>query len=232
MNYVFEPPAQASIPVAGEAASFPVRRIWCVGRNYAEHTREMGGDPSRDPPIFFSKPADAVTTERFLPFPLHTENLSHEVELVVAIGGTGVNVDPEDALALVYGYAVGLDMTRRDLQNIAKKAGQPWDLSKGFDQSCPITAIVPAAKAGHPDKGRITLEVNGVLKQDGDLEDLIWSVSQIIAFLSTYVRLCPGDLIMTGTPSGVGPVKPGDTLHAECKGVGRLEVTYTGKTGD
>ncbi|NHO31903.1 fumarylacetoacetate hydrolase family protein [Acetobacter fallax] len=229
MNYVFEPPRQTSVPVTGEVAEFPVRRIWCVGRNYADHTREMGGDPSKDPPIFFSKPADAVTTEPSLLFPLHTENLSYEVELVVAISGTGLNVSPEQASELIYGYAVGLDMTRRDLQAAAKKAGQPWDLSKGFDQSCPISAIVPKSKSGHPDAGRITLEVNGVIKQDGKLEDMIWSVPRIISFLSTYVRLCPGDLIMTGTPSGVGPVRPGDTLRADCEGVGQLEVTYTAR---
>lgn len=226
MHYVFDPPAQPSVPVAGETASFPVRRIWCVGRNYAEHTREMGGDPSNDPPIFFSKPADAVTLEQELPFPLHTGNLSHEVELVVALGGSGVNVPAEKALDLVYGYAVGLDMTRRDLQALAKKGGQPWDLSKGFDQSCPISAIAPASRIGHPTEGRIMLSVNGETRQDGKLEDLIWSVPEIISCLSEYVSLQPGDLIMTGTPSGVGPVRPGDVLRAECAGVGHLEVTY------
>ncbi|GBR06310.1 fumarylacetoacetate hydrolase family protein [Acetobacter oeni] len=227
MNYVFEPPKQAVIPVAGEGAAFPVRRIWCVGRNYADHTREMGGDPANDAPIFFSKQADAVTTDRTLSFPVHTDNLSHEVELVVAISGTGAGIDPDRAEDLIYGYAVGLDMTRRDLQAVAKKAGQPWDLSKGFDQSCPVSAIAPSSRIGHPAAGGITLHVNGKLRQDGKLEYMIWPVRQIIAILSTYVMLCPGDLIMTGTPSGIGPVRPGDTLHAECTGIGKLEVTYT-----
>ncbi|OUJ15420.1 fumarylacetoacetate hydrolase family protein [Acetobacter sp. DsW_063] len=226
MTYVIDAPKQASVSVAGEEARFPVRRIWCVGRNYAEHTREMGGDPSRDPPIFFSKPSDAVAEEQDLPFPVHTDDLHHEVELVVAIGGEGADVPEERALDLVYGYAVGLDMTRRDLQAIAKKGGQPWDLSKGFDQSCPISPIAPAARNGHPTSGKIELTVNGEVRQSGNLDDLIWSVPQIIAFLSTYVTLRPGDLIMTGTPSGVGPVRAGDTLRAECEGVGSLQVTY------
>ncbi|MFT8717746.1 fumarylacetoacetate hydrolase family protein [Acetobacter sp.] len=226
MQYVFPPPSLPAIPVVGADAAFPVRRIWCVGRNYGEHTREMGGDPASDPPIFFAKPADAVTLERTLPFPLHTNDLHHEIELAVAIGGEGVNVPVGQALDLVYGYAVALDMTRRDLQAIAKKKGQPWDLAKGFDQSCPIAPIRSVAEIGHPTEGRIALHVNGEVRQQGDIKDLIWSVPEIIAALSSFVELRPGDLILTGTPSGVGPVVAGDRLMGECEGVGRLEVAY------
>lgn len=226
MTYVIEPPAQPFVSVAGETGVFPVRRIWCVGRNYADHAREMGADPTREPPFFFAKPGDAVTPGGLLPFPPETADLHHEIELVVAIGRAGRNIAVEAALDHVYGYAIGLDMTRRDLQAEAKKLARPWDLSKGFDQSCPISPIAPAARIGHPAKGRIEVSVNGKVQQTGDLSQMIWSVPEAIAFLSRFVALAPGDLLMTGTPAGVGSVKPGDTLHGTCEGVGEIEVSY------
>ena len=215
------------VPVAGEAAGFPVRRIWCVGQNYADHAREMGGDPDRAPPFFFSKPADAVVPGGgTLAFPSQTQSLHHEVELVVAIGRAGRDIAPEQALDHVYGYAVGLDMTRRDLQAEAKRLGRPWAFAKGFDQSCPISPIVPASHCGHPQAGAITLSVNGTPRQAGDLAQMIWPVPEAIAFLSRYVALAPGDLIMTGTPAGVGPVQPGDVVTGACAGIGNVTVTY------
>jgi fumarylpyruvate hydrolase len=227
MSYIFDNIEIPSISILGSDALFPVRRIWCVGQNYADHAREMGGNPDREPPFFFAKPADAIVPGGgALPFPVATANLHHEVELVVAIGGGGSQVAPEEAPALVYGYAVGLDMTRRDLQAEAKKLGRPWALAKGFDQSCPISPIVPAAAIGHPLRGRISLSVNGAIRQDGDLADMIWPVADAIAYLSRFVTLAPGDLLMTGTPAGVGPVVIGDMLVGECEGVGRIDVHY------
>ena len=226
MDYVIEPPPQAFVAVAGETAVFPVRRIWCVGRNYADHAREMGADPTREPPFFFAKPADAVNPGGLLPFPSQTSDLHHEIELVVAIGQGGRDIPVEQALDHVYGYAVGLDMTRRDIQAEAKKLSRPWELAKGFDQSCPIGAIVPAARIGHPDKGRIEVTVNGKVQQSGDLSQMIWSVPEAIAYLSRYVALAPGDLLMTGTPAGVSSVKPGDTLRGSCEGIGEIVVSY------
>ena len=215
------------VPVAGTGALFPVRRIWCVGQNYAEHAREMGGDPDRAAPFFFSKPADAVVPGGgVLPYPTQTASLHHEVELVVAIGVGGEEIAPERALDHVFGYAVGLDMTRRDLQAEAKRSGRPWALAKGFDQSCPLGAIVPVSQAGHPDRGAITLTVDGALRQSGDLSQMIWSVGEAIAFLSRFVSLQPGDLLMTGTPAGVGPVRPGEVVTGACAGVGEVTVSY------
>jgi fumarylpyruvate hydrolase len=227
MAYIFDNIEIPTIPITGSDVLFPVRRIWCVGQNYADHAREMGGNPDREPPFFFAKPADAIVPGGgALPFPVATANLHHEVELVVAIGSGGSQVASDDALALVYGYAVGLDMTRRDLQAEAKKLGRPWALAKGFDQSCPIGPIVPAATIGHPRRGKISLSVNGATRQDGDLADMIWPVADAIAYLSRFVTLAPGDLLMTGTPAGVGPVVAGDILVGECEGVGRIEVRY------
>ncbi|WP_419897459.1 fumarylacetoacetate hydrolase family protein [Roseomonas sp. USHLN139] len=228
MSYVIEPAPQTTVPVAGEEGVFPVGRIWCVGRNYADHAREMGHDPDREPPFFFSKPANAAVPGGTLPFPGQTEDLHHEVELVVAIGKGGKDIDQASALDHVYGYAIGLDMTRRDLQAGFKKAGRPWELAKGFDESCPISPIVPAAKIGHPTQGKIEVSVNGKVQQTGDMNQMIWSVPEAIAFLSRYVALLPGDLIMTGTPAGVSAVKPGDTMHGTCEGVGEVTVTYQG----
>ncbi len=227
MRSVIEPPPPPSVPVRGEDAVFPVRRIWCVGRNYADHAREMGHDPDREPPFFFAKFPDAVVPGGGdLPFPSLTQDLHHEVELVVAIGRQGADIPAGRAHAHVYGYAVGLDMTRRDLQAEAKKLSRPWALAKSFDQSCPIGEIVPASRIGHPERGRIEVAVNGEVRQSGDLGQMIWPVPDIIAYLSRFVALAPGDLIMTGTPAGVSRVRPGDVLHATCEGVGELTVAY------
>jgi fumarylpyruvate hydrolase len=227
LAYAIDPPPVPAIPVAGTDTLFPVRRIWCVGRNYAEHAREMGHDPNREPPFFFAKPADAIVLSgATIPFPPATEDLHHEIELVVAIGKAGVAIDEAAALDHVFGYAVGLDMTRRDRQAEAKKLQRPWEIGKAFDQSCPITPIVPASRIGHPAKGSIWLKVNGAIRQQGDLAQQIWSVPETIAYLSRLVALAPGDLIMTGTPAGVGAVKPGDRLEGHVDGVGDLTIAY------
>jgi len=222
--YVITPPPQASVPVAG-GGLFPVRRIFCVGRNYAEHTREMGGNPDREAPFFFTKPADAVVTGGAdMPYPTKTESLHHEMELVVAIGTGGADIPVADALAHVFGYAAGLDMTRRDMQNDAKAARRPWDMSKGFDHSAPISDIVPASALPDPTRGKIELLVNGAARQTSDLSQMIWSVAETIAYLSGLVRLAPGDLIFTGTPAGVGAVERGDLLEGTVEGVGTVRV--------
>ncbi|MCP5248906.1 MAG: fumarylacetoacetate hydrolase family protein [Candidatus Accumulibacter sp.] len=224
MSYVFPPAPQVSVPVAGSDARFPVRRVYCVGRNYADHAAEMGAD-RREPPFFFSKPADAlVAGGSEVRFPPATDNLQHEVELVVALAAGGADIEPSQALALVYGYAVGLDLTRRDLQLAAKDKGHPWDMAKGFDQSAPIGAIQPLPAVGHPASGAIWLKVNGQLRQNGDLQQMSWKVAEVIAKLSTYVALAPGDLIFTGTPAGVSKVQRGDLLEAGIDGVGELTV--------
>jgi fumarylpyruvate hydrolase len=222
-QFVFEPPAVVAIPVAGDK-KFPVRRVFCVGRNYAAHAREMGGDPNREPPFFFTKPADALVINGDVPFPTATENLHHEMELVVAIGRGGAEIAPDEALHHVFGYAAGLDLTRRDLQDEAKAARRPWDMSKGFDASAPIGEIAPADIVGHPAAGRIALKVNGQTRQQGDLADQIWAVPDIIAYLSKLVALAPGDLIFTGTPDGVGKLVRGDTAEGEIEGVGSVTV--------
>ena len=229
MNYVFPPAPIPTVPVAGNADGFPVRRIYCVGRNYAAHAREMGSDPDRDPPFFFCKPADAVVpvlpgTTVDLPYPSQTANYHHEVELVVAIGKRGRDIAAADAGSHVWGYTVGFDMTRRDLQFALRDKGRPWELGKAFDQSAPIAPLVPVNHCGHPGSGRIWLEVNGKLKQQGDLADLIWSVPETIAHLSKYFELCPGDLIFTGTPEGVGPVVKGDLVAGGVEGLGELSI--------
>jgi fumarylpyruvate hydrolase len=221
-DYIFAPPAIPAVPVEGTSAVFPVRRILCVGRNYAAHRAEMGGD-DREPPFFFSKPADAIVPPgQDAPYPSMTANLHHEVELVAALGGGGANVSPADALALVFGYAVGVDLTRRDLQNAAKDKGHPWDASKGFDAAAPIGVIRPAARCGDV-KGRIRLSVNGETRQDSTVANMIWSLPEIIAEASRLWRLAPGDLIYTGTPEGVGPLRRGDRLHGEIEAVGALD---------
>jgi fumarylpyruvate hydrolase len=223
-DYVFAAPPQAVAPVAG-GKLFPVRRIFCVGQNYAAHAREMGGDPTREPPFFFTKPADSLVIDGAdAPYPSLTQNLHHEIELVVAIETGGAQIAAEQALAHIFGYAAGLDLTRRDLQTQARENRKPWDMSKGFDFSAPLGLIQPAAQIGHPKSGRIVLKVNGKPTQDGDLSDLIWSVPEIIAALSTYVALAPGDLIFTGTPSGVGPLERGDVLVGEITDVGEVRT--------
>jgi fumarylpyruvate hydrolase len=221
-DFVIAPPPIPSVPVSG-GGLFPVRRIFCVGRNYPEHAREMGHDPEREPPFFFSKPADAVVTSGAeTPYPPATTDLHHEIELVVAIGKEGAAISVADALDHVWGYAAGIDLTRRDMQAIAKKQARPWDMAKAFDHSAPIGDIVPVAQIGHPAKGPIALAVNGKGRQLGDLVDMIWPVPDAVAFLSTLVTLMPGDLIFTGTPAGVAAVARGDLLQGTITGVGTV----------
>ena len=230
MAFVFPRHSPAALPVAGSTACFPVRRVFCVGRNYADHAREMGAADhaeGREPPFFFMKPGDAVvggTGEIAVAYPPLTSNLHHEVELVVALGGGGTNVAVDTAKDLIFGYAVGLDLTRRDIQARAKEKGHPWDMGKGFDQSAVAGVIQPVAQVGHPDRGRIWLAVNGEIRQDGDLAAMLWKVADIVANLSTMVRLAAGDLIYTGTPAGVGPLLPGDVLEGGVDGVGTLRA--------
>jgi fumarylpyruvate hydrolase len=227
MNFAFPAPAHPAIPIEGSSLLFPVRRIWCVGRNYAEHAREMGGDASREPPFFFAKPADAVVVGGGeLPYPAVTTDLHHEVELAVAISGGGSDIAVKDAERHVFGYALALDMTRRDLQAEAKRMARPWDMAKGFDQSCPISAIRPANPGGGKNAGPIWLTINGDERQRGDISDMIWTVAECIATLSSLVRLAPGDLLLTGTPAGVGPVAVGDLVEAHCALTPSLTVTY------
>jgi fumarylpyruvate hydrolase len=225
--YVLPPPPIVAVPVEGETAAFPVRRIFCVGRNYAAHRREMGGD-DREPPCFFTKPADAaIGPGHDIPYPPATGDLHHEIELVVALSGGGANVSTERALDLVFGYAAGVDLTRRDLQNDAKDKRQPWDSSKAFDFSAPVSAIRKWSDA--TPVGRIALSVNGEARQDAKLTDMMWSVHDIIAEASKLWTLAPGDLIFTGTPEGVGPIKPGDVVRGEIEGVGVVEFRVTGR---
>lgn len=223
--FVITPPATPALAVAGSDQTFPVRRVFCVGRNYAAHAREMGSDPSREPPFFFTKPADAVVpASGSVPYPPSTEELHHEVELVVALKGGGTDIAPEQALDLVWGYGVGLDLTRRDLQAIAKKDGRPWDMAKGFDASAPCSPLLPVSAVGHPSEGSIWLEVNGQRKQEGNLNEMIWPVADVIAYLSRFVALAPGDLIYTGTPSGVDALNPGDRVRGGVDGVATFEL--------
>jgi fumarylpyruvate hydrolase len=210
----------------GERARFPVRRIFCVGRNYAAHAREMGKDPDREPPFFFTKPADAVVDSgTTIPYPPETSNLHYEIELIVAIGQEGFNVSREAALGLVFGYGVGIDLTRRDLQFEARDKGRPWDWGKAFDLSAPIAPLHRVKGGSHPVNGRIWLAVNGAVKQDGDLNELIWPVADIISILSRSMVLKPGDLIMTGTPAGVGPIVVGDKVTGGIDGLGEIAIT-------
>jgi fumarylpyruvate hydrolase len=219
-SYAFDPPAVVSVPVEGQAAEFPVRRVLCVGRNYQAHRREMGSD-DRDPPFFFAKPADAlVAPGRDAAYPSATANLHHEIELVVALKGGGANVPLDKALDLIFGYAVGVDLTRRDLQDGAKAKGQPWESSKAFDDSAPISAIRPWT--GPPPQGRITVSVNGAVRQDALVADMIWNVAEIVSEASRLWALAPGDLIYTGTPEGVSALVRGDRVEGEVEGVGKL----------
>lgn len=226
MKYAFPVSEVPSVPVAGTDLAFAVRRIYCVGRNYREHTREMGFDPERDPPFFFEKPADAVVQSgATIPYALGTRNLHHEIELVVAIGKQGVKIPRETALDHVYGYAVGIDLTRRDLQLAARDKGRPWDVGKAFDQSAPLSAVHRAVDIGHPATGAIWLDVNGSTRQKADVAELIWPVPDVIAFLSQLFVLEPGDLIYTGTPAGVGPLQPGDRIRGSVEGVDEITLT-------
>jgi len=223
--FVFDPPPQASVAVAGESGRFPVRRVYCVGRNYAAHAREMGQDPEREPPFFFQKPSDAVVDSgASIPYPPETSNLHHEIELVVAIGARGFAVPVGQALDLVYGYAAGIDLTRRDLQFQARDAGRPWSWGKGFDRSAPCAPLQPVAKVGHPASGRIWLEVDGAVRQDADLSEMIWGVPEVISAVSRSMVLQPGDLIFTGTPAGVGAVERNQTIRGGVDGVGGIKI--------
>ncbi|MDA1372113.1 MAG: fumarylacetoacetate hydrolase family protein [Proteobacteria bacterium] len=224
MALVFSPEPNPEVPVQGSDDTFPVNRIYCVGQNYGDHVKEMGGDPKKNPPVFFSKPANAiVTNNQAVRYPSATKELHHEVELVVALGGGGMDIGIAAALACVFGYAVGIDFTRRDLQAEAKKKGKPWDTAKGFDQSAPISAIKQVVADCHPVSGRIALSVNREMRQDADLSDMIWSVAEIISELSRYYELKAGDLIFTGTPAGVASVIAGDHIQAQIESVGEID---------
>ncbi len=229
-EYVIEPPAVPSVAVVDSSVRFPVRRIFCVGRNYAAHAREMGKDPDREPPFFFSKPADAVVDDGMrIPYPPETENLHYEAELVVALGRGGTDITEDTALDHVWGYAIGNDLTRRDLQLAARDLGRPWDLGKGFDHSAVCGPLHPVDAVGHPDRGRIRLDVNGEIRQDADLADMIWSIPEQIAILSRSVALMPGDLVYSGTPAGVGPLQPGDVVTIEIEGLGYVTTTIVAR---
>ena len=227
MRFVFPAPATPAIPIEGTDGFFPVRRIWCMGRNYAEHAREMGAEASRASTFFFAKPADAVVPlGGALPYPSATNDLHHEVELAVVLSGGGTNIPVEEASRLIFGCAIALDMTRRDLQAEFKRMAWPWDMGKGFDQSCPISAIRPTSGTEAAFTGEIELAVNGEVRQRGELSDMIWSVPECIAALSRLVRIEPGDVLLTGTPAGVGPVVIGDVLEARCAVTPSLRVEY------
>jgi fumarylpyruvate hydrolase len=225
--WIVPPPPRVAIPVAGQAAFFPVRRIYCVGQNYREHAREMGHS-GREPPFFFAKPADAVWTDPVVPYPPMTGELHHEVELVVALGSGGRALTPADALSRVFGYAVGVDLTRRDLQAVAKQFGRPWTVSKGFDHSAPVSPIHAVERCGHPAAAEISLDVNGERRQAGSTATMTWPVPELIAELSRYFELQAGDLIFTGTPPGVGPLRPGDRVACRVEGVASLEFEIAG----
>ncbi|MBO9467459.1 fumarylacetoacetate hydrolase family protein [Tropicibacter sp. R15_0] len=228
MTFEFEPAPRPALPILGRETVFPVRRIFCVGRNYAAHAREMGKDPDREPPFFFTKPADAIIAPGPVPYPPLTQDLHYEAELVVCLGQGGRDIPQTAALEHVFGYAVGNDLTRRDLQGEAKKMGRPWDMAKGFDSSAVIGPIGSVDKVGHLVQGAITLSVNGAEKQRGDLSQMIWSIPEVISILSTYVELAAGDLIMTGTPAGVGALVPGDLCKICIEGLPDLEMRMTG----
>ncbi len=222
---VLDPPTATLVPVAGSDRLFPVRRVYCIGRNYAAHAIEMGHDPDREPPFFFQKNPDNLDLTGRFPYPPRSKDVHHEIEMVVALARGGTDIPVDGALDCVFGYGVGLDMTRRDLQGIAKDMGRPWEIGKAFEHSAPIGPLHPSSVIGHPATGRVALEVNGRLRQEGDLAQMIWKVPEMIAYLSEYFTLAAGDVIMTGTPSGVAAVVRGDVMHASIEGVGELTVT-------
>ncbi len=223
-RFVIDAPPVVALPVSGTDARFPVRRVYCIGRNYAAHAIEMGGDPDREPPFFFQKNPDNLDPSGEFPYPPRSSDVHHEVEMAVALKSGGADIPVERALDHVYGYAVAIDMTRRDLQGEAKKGGRPWEIGKAFERSGPIGALYPAAGIGHPDRGRIELRVNGEVRQQGDLAQMIWKVPEMISYLSAYFDLAAGDVILSGTPSGVGPVVRGDRMDASIEGIGALAV--------
>lgn len=226
MTYVVQPAAIPTLSVKGTEDVFPIHRIYCVGRNYAAHAIEMGHDPDREPPFFFQKNPDTIVPSGgVFPYPSQSHDVHFEIEMVVALHRGGKGIPVERALEHVFGYGVGIDMTRRDLQEEAKKMGRPWEVGKAFECAAPCSEIVPASQIGHPDHGAVWLKVNGQLRQKGDLNQLIWKVPEMIAYLSSLFTLVPGDLIYSGTPSGVGPTVPGDVLHGSVEGVGEIEIT-------
>jgi fumarylpyruvate hydrolase len=223
MRYVIDPPSTPSLPVRG-GGLFPVRRVYCIGRNYAAHAVEMGGDPNREPPFFFQKNPDDLDPSGYFPYPRRSHNVHHEVEFAVALASGGEDIPVERALDCVFGYAVAIDMTRRDLQDEAKKLQRPWEIAKAFARSAPVGELVPASTIGHPSRGAITLAVDGEIRQAGDLSQMIWKVPEIVAVLSQYFTLAPGDVILTGTPAGVGPVRRGQVMEASIEGLGAIRV--------
>jgi len=224
MGFVIDPPQQPGLPVKGSMDLFPVRRIYCVGRNYAEHAIEMGHDPDKEPPFFFQKNPDNLLVGKDFPYPPASSDVHFEFELAVALKSGGKDIPADKALDHVFGYGCALDMTRRDLQGEAKKMGRPWEVGKAFEASAPCSPLVPASEIGHPDSGFLRLDINGERRQDGDLNQMIWKIPETIAYLSGLFTLAGGDIILTGTPAGVGPVKKGDALHGEIEGVGTLDV--------
>lgn len=224
-NYAINPPPVVTLPIEGSDAEFPVRRVYCIGRNYAAHAIEMGHDPDREPPFFFQKNPNNLAVGDSFPYPPKSEDVHHEIEMVVALKSGGVNIPVDAALDHVWGYGVGLDMTRRDLQGEAKKMGRPWEIGKAFEASAPVSALRPVSEVGHPASGLVELKVNGEAKQTGDLNQMIWKVPEMISYLSDYFELAAGDVIMTGTPSGVGAVAKGDVMECHVAGVGDLKVT-------
>ncbi|MGA0259139.1 MAG: fumarylacetoacetate hydrolase family protein [bacterium] len=223
-KFVIDPAPQVCLPIRGSNESFPVRRIYCIGRNYADHAIEMGHDPNKEPPFFFQKNAQNVDTSGTFPYPPQTSDVHHEMELVVALKSGGADISLDNALEHVYGYGLGLDMTRRDLQGEAKKLGRPWEVGKSFEKSAPMSELVPASETGHLDQGRICLKVNGEIKQDGDLNQMIWKVPEMIAYLSRFYDIAGGDLIMSGTPAGVGPIQRGDKMECEIEHLGTMTI--------
>ncbi|MBX2804925.1 MAG: fumarylacetoacetate hydrolase family protein [Hyphomicrobiales bacterium] len=224
-RYVIDPPPIVALPVAGTDSLFPVRRVYCIGRNYAAHAVEMGHDPDREPPFFFQKNPDNLDPSGEFPYPPQTADVHHEIEMLIALGSGGTNISPDDALSHVFGYAVCFDMTRRDLQGQAKKMGRPWEIGKAFERSAPTGPLHPANVTGYPHHGRVQLLVNGELRQEGDLNQMIWKVPEMISYLSNYFALAAGDVILSGTPAGVGPVVNGDRMEASIEGIGELTVT-------
>ena len=226
-QFAIEVPPVVALPIVTNSALFPVRRVYCIGRNYAAHAIEMGHDPDREPPFFFQKNPNNLTSSGIFPYPLQSEDVHHEVEIAVMLKSGGTNIAVGDALDLVFGYALSLDMTRRDLQGVQKKMGRPWEIGKAFEHSAPTGPIHPVSEVGHLDKGRIALTVNDELRQEGDMNQMIWKVPEIIAYLSEYFELAAGDVILSGTPAGVGPVKRGDTMIAEAEGLGSMTVSVS-----
>ncbi len=224
-DYVIETPPVTALPVANENGAFPVRRVYCIGRNYAAHAVEMGHDPDREPPFFFQKNPNNLDTSGVFPYPPHTSDVHHEAELAVYLKSGGTNIPLDEALDHVYGYGLSLDMTRRDLQGEMKKMGRPWEIGKAFERSAPAGPVHPVAAVGHLAEGSITLKVNGVTKQEGDLNQMIWKVPEMISYLSEYFELAAGDVILSGTPAGVGPVSPGDIMELTVDGLDTLRVT-------